>query len=740
MSRRLRTVLLAAVSLSVAHGGWAQTIQWNFGTSSGVVFPSSDTADCVSGGDVTNGNSYGSTAMLTTASASAGYAGVSAQFNACVVARTNAFSAAAGGSAYFQFALTPSAGYTFAVTNISFGSRCTGTGPLAFCVRSSEDSYAADLVTGTVTANSAWALKSVSMAATSTVAGAAVTYRIYGYGGAGNVSAGTANWRIDDLTVAVNALACAQATPPSVDPVAAQSVRVGQTLTFGLTITPTEGDLVTATNVTASAGVTGAWSLENGLFSYTPAAADVGSQTFTFTAEDKDGTSAPVAVAVCVLKAQIAAVRMAGATGSYTQDFNALATNGTDIAWDNAADPLEAWYAYANAAAVTTYRTGTGTATSGGLYAFGTGGGADRSLGSLASSGTTYRYGVAFTNETGQAITNLSVRFTGEQWRVANGTTNTLTFDYCVTNAVLPLNLGCWHRVRALCFDSLAVTNASQSVGGIYRSSVMTASLARPVAPGQVVLLRWSDVDDAGNDHAFGIDDLTVTWAAGAMPEAIPVGRVGATENFDEMGTDATAELPFLWRVEARDDAPRVSGAYASAADHTINANAVVNFTSAGCYNFSASAAGDQAVGGLSSSNAAKSVTVSAKFQNATGVPVRRWDVRFAVEKYRNGTVGSAVRLLASTNGTDWTSVGQPTALAPDADTNGYAPDARPGMAVAVERQAVFDASVAVGGTFYLAWQVAVAEGSVTAGAQALGIDDVQVLPAYPKKGVILVK
>ena len=530
-------------------------------------------------------------------------------------------------------------------------------------------------------------------------------------------------------------------SPPVIGPVSAQSVRVGQALTFVLMITQTDGDLVTATNVTASTGIVGAWSLVNGLFSYVPSDADYGVRTFSFAAVDKDGTSAPVAVAVSVLKAQKAAVRMTDASGSYTQDFNALATNGTDNVWDNAAEPLEAWYAYANAAAVTAYRTGTGSGTSGGLCAFGASGSTDRSLGSLAANSTIYRYGVAFTNETGMAITNLSVRFTGEQWRVANGATNTLAFDYCVTNGVVPLNLGLWHRVNALCFDSPIVTNASLHAGAVYRAAELAATLSRPIAPGQVVLLRWSDIDDdVGYDHAFGIDDLTVTWATGAMPGAIPVGRAGATENFDEMGPDATAELPFLWRVETRDDAPRLSGAYASASDHTMNANAVANFMSAGCYNFSASAVGDQSVGGLSSSNAAKSVTVSAKFLNATGVPVRRWNVRFAVEKYRNGTVGSAVRLLASTNGMDWTSVGQPTALAPDADTNGYAPDARPGTSVAVERQAVFDASVAAGGTFYLAWQVAASEGSVTADAQALGIDDVQVLPAYPKNSIIMAK
>lgn len=724
--------LMIFVAVCAVGGARAQVIQWNFGTSAAQSSPSTDSVDYVSGGDVTNGNSYGSTAMLTSSSPSSG-SGLSGAYNACVVARTNAFSIATGGSAYFQFSLVPSAGYTFAVTNIAFGSRCTATGPLAFCVRSSDDSYAADLVSGTLQANSIWALKTATFAATSTVAGATVTYRIYGYSGAGNVGSGSANWRIDDLTVAVKAIAGVQATPPGIDPVSAQSVRVGQTLTFGLAITPTDGDLVTATNVTASAGVSGAWSLSNGLFSYVPAEADYGSRTFSFTAVDKDGTSAPVAVAVSVLKAVKPAVRMTEANGSYMQDFNTLATNGTSVVWDNAAEPLEAWSAYANAAAITSYRTGTGSATSGDLYSFGSATtNADRSLGSLAGSSTTYRYGVAFTNETGQAITNIAVRFTGEQWRVANGATNTLAFDYCVTNAVVPLNLGVWHRVNTLCFATPAVTNAGQGAGAIYRSAERSASLKRPLAPGQVVLLRWSDEDDAGNDHALAIDDVSVAWAAGAMPDAIPVGKAGAAENFNEMGSDAVAELLFLWRVESRNDAPRLSGSFAAASDRTANANAVVNFTYAGSYNFSATAAGDQAVGGLSSGTAAKSVTLFGKFRNVTGLALRRWTVRYSVEKYRNGTVSTAVRLLASTDGVTWTAVGDPTAFAADADTNGYAADARPGATVTVERRAGFASAVADGGVFYLAWQISAAEGDVTAGTQALGVDDVTVEPVYP--------
>lgn len=308
------------------------------------------------------------------------------------------------------------------------------------------------------------------------------------------------------------------AVPPLIAPLAAQRARVGQALSFALTITPTDGDPVTATNVTASSGVKGAWSLANGVFSYTPEAADIGQRLFSFTASDKDGTGAPVEAAVTVRNPQTAAVRISSANGAYTQTFDALGTNGSANVWDNAADPLPAWYAFENTTAAETYRTGNGSSTSGGLYAFGAAGSANRSLGSLAASDITYRYGVAFTNETDASITNLAVSFAAVQWRAANGATNTLAFEYCVTNRVLPLCQGVWTAVPGLSFPSPAVTNASQAAEAVFIKEARRAALAVSIPAAQVLILRWRDPDDAGADHAFGIDDLAVTWAASARP------------------------------------------------------------------------------------------------------------------------------------------------------------------------------------------------------------------------------
>ncbi|MDD4103096.1 MAG: hypothetical protein PHU80_10770, partial [Kiritimatiellae bacterium] len=308
----------------------------------------------------------------------------------------------------------------------------------------------------------------------------------------------------------------AEPVPPLIEPVLPQSVRLGGTLEFTVTVTPTEGDPVTATNAVAETPVSGAWSFEHGLFSFTPVCEDLGEQRFVFTAQDKDGWSEPMTVIVTVRRAQAQAVSMDAAAGSYAQDFDTLATSGTENEWDNLAWPLPAWSAFAKTAAATSYRASAGTSTAGGLYSLGAD--ADRALGSLGSDSTNpLLYGLALTNATGQAVTNLNISFTAEQWRAANQAPQTLHFEYCVTNRALPLTEGAWRRVKALCFESPVVTNAADAV---YAASGLAAQLPRPVAAGEVVLLRWRDPDDSGSDHALGIDDLAVTWAAGAMPDA----------------------------------------------------------------------------------------------------------------------------------------------------------------------------------------------------------------------------
>lgn len=195
-SRFIGMLCLALVAI-VAE---AQTIGWNFNAIS--ASPSTTTQN-ISSSDLSRNNNNGTTTLLTNASVSSGYAGASGSYNAGAAARIGALNTAANGSAYFEFTLTPANGYSFNLTGISFGSRSTSTGPQGYTIRSSADNFTTDIVTGALSSNGVWSL--ISHTGIAFNSSSAVTFRIYGYNGAGNASAGTANWRIDDLALSVSA-------------------------------------------------------------------------------------------------------------------------------------------------------------------------------------------------------------------------------------------------------------------------------------------------------------------------------------------------------------------------------------------------------------------------------------------------------------------------------------------------------------------------------------------------------
>jgi MYXO-CTERM domain-containing protein len=201
------TVLAAGTCAMIAAGGaQAGMVYWNMGTASST----SNNVGNLTVGDLTQGNNNGTTTMISTTSQSSVYSfdlngtstPASGSNNAGAAARTGVLATSANGSAYFQFTLTANAGYSGSLTALGFGVRSTSTGPISFTLRSSADSYASDLATASGSANSTWSYKTASLATAASLAeGATVTFRLYGYGGTGSATAGTANWRIDDMTV-----------------------------------------------------------------------------------------------------------------------------------------------------------------------------------------------------------------------------------------------------------------------------------------------------------------------------------------------------------------------------------------------------------------------------------------------------------------------------------------------------------------------------------------------------------
>lgn len=175
----------------------SSTINWDFASAN----PSSAALPGLTVSALAQGNNNGSTVLITAVSVS-NNAGASGGNNAGAAARIGALNLTA--SAYFEFKLTPAAGYKATLTGINFGSRETSTGPKAYAIRSSLDNFASNIVTGVLPASSVWTKYTPAIAPTSGNAGAEITYRIYGYNGIGSPASGTANWRIDDLNLLVS--------------------------------------------------------------------------------------------------------------------------------------------------------------------------------------------------------------------------------------------------------------------------------------------------------------------------------------------------------------------------------------------------------------------------------------------------------------------------------------------------------------------------------------------------------
>ena len=259
--QKLYTILIALIS---SLSSQAQIV-WDFTTASPTSgIPANSTVSAVS-----QGNNNGTTALITSVSVSSGYTGASGGNNAGAAARIGALDQTAGtGSAYFEFTLTPAAGAAITISQINFGSRATGTGPKNYDIRTSLDGYATAPASAALAASSVWALFSNTLSLTGAT-DQAITLRIYGYNGSGSPAAGTANWRIDDLSVTATVSGGTGTPTPSITATPAaltgfatnagtasyskSTVVNGSNLTTDITISASNGyEVATDTNVYAS--------------------------------------------------------------------------------------------------------------------------------------------------------------------------------------------------------------------------------------------------------------------------------------------------------------------------------------------------------------------------------------------------------------------------------------------------------------------------------------------------------
>jgi hypothetical protein len=201
----------AGVVASFCLSAQADSVYWNFSPSGQPQSsPSSNPFAGLTVSAFSQNNNNGTTAPFTTTSASSAYttaAGFTASGSTNIGAAVLAGALSTSTSTYLAFSLSldSSSTLSYTLTDISFGSRSTGTGPQTLSLYVSTDGFTSDFTSlGSVSAanNSTWAAKDFSGLSLSVPNDdSTLSFRIYGSGVVGTPTAGTATWRVDDVGV-----------------------------------------------------------------------------------------------------------------------------------------------------------------------------------------------------------------------------------------------------------------------------------------------------------------------------------------------------------------------------------------------------------------------------------------------------------------------------------------------------------------------------------------------------------
>ncbi|MGG7551680.1 T9SS type A sorting domain-containing protein [Chryseobacterium arthrosphaerae] len=199
---------------------------------------------------------------------------------------------------------------------------------------------------------------------------------------------------------------------------------------------------------------------------------------------------------------------------AYTQNFDGLANTGTGSL--TLTGSLDGWSVVETGSnANATYAADNGSSNGGNTYSYGATGSTDRALGSIASGNLLSRWGAQFKNDTGAAITDLLVAYTGEEWRMGQanrGTDDQITFEYS-TDAT-SLTTGTWTAVSALTYNSTDVTGVVGLRDGNsanYRTALSTTITGLNIPANQTFWIRFVDVNITGTDDGLAIDDFSLT-------------------------------------------------------------------------------------------------------------------------------------------------------------------------------------------------------------------------------------
>lgn len=191
---------------------------------------------------------------------------------------------------------------------------------------------------------------------------------------------------------------------------------------------------------------------------------------------------------------------------AYTQDFNSLATSGTDnVISINGWDLTESG---GGARDNEQYAADNGGSNTGDTYSYGSD--SDRALGGLQSGTLIPTFGASFTNNTGGTIESLTISYRGEHWRRgATGRTDQIDFQYSLNAA--SLTTGTYTDVNELDFVSATGTSTGALDGNTVGEDKSHTITGLSIANGASFWIRWTDANASGADDGLAVDNFSLT-------------------------------------------------------------------------------------------------------------------------------------------------------------------------------------------------------------------------------------
>ena len=257
------------------------------------------------------------------------------------------------------------------------------------------------------------------------------------------------------------------------------------------------------------------------------------------------------AAALGSLSSTASAVPIGYISGTYTENFDTLANSSTSSALPTGWALLEG-----GSNANSLYLAGTGSGNAGDTYSFGLAGSTERALGTLLSGSLNSIIGAEFRNDSGSTITELTISYTGEQWRRGNTTLGAADrLNFAIGVGATGLNSGTFVDVDALDFTSRNTGSSTATLNGndvVNRLAITHTITGLNIAANDVFWIRWADADLApGADDGLAIDDFSLSTTAAPPPPPPPppasaavLPTAGNTLTFDFTGFTGSGFAP----------------------------------------------------------------------------------------------------------------------------------------------------------------------------------------------------